>query len=194
LLFAVGGWSIAAGLGRPFLLSAAQLAELRAPFLLAFGCGLVGVAFAGLAAGILGLRTRVPALAFPGLVAGVVAAVELAFFGLLLPALEPTQSLRPTAQAAREHTPPGARIGLLGSRSMVGGLNYYGERQVAQLRTTEDVRHFFSEGGQALVLKRKKLERLDMPLELVHRARSGGRELIVVTPRTASDPEAPRLR
>jgi hypothetical protein len=43
------------------------------------------------------------------------------------------------------------------------------------------------------VLKKKKLERLDMPLAIVHRARSGRRELVVVTPATDGSPGAPRL-
>jgi len=194
VLLAVGAEAIAAGLGRPFLVPAERLAELRAPYLLAFGCGLVGVALAGLAAGLLWVRNRVPAFVFPGLVAGTIAAVYLTLFLLLLPALEPTQTLRPTAEAAGQHTPPGQRIGVLGSRAMVGGLNYYGRRRVSVLRTPEDVERFFAEGGGALVLKRKKLERLTVPVEVVHRARSGKRELLVVTPRTASDATQRKLR
>jgi 4-amino-4-deoxy-L-arabinose transferase-like glycosyltransferase len=194
LLVAIGAEAIAAGLGRPFLVPAERLAELRAPYLLAFGCGLVGVALAGLAAGMLWVRNRVPAYVFPGLVAGTIAAVELTLFLLLLPALEPTQTLRPTAEAAGRHTPAGERIGVLGSRAMVGGLNYYGGRRVAVLRTPEDVERFFAEGGGALVLKRKKLERLEVPVEVVHTARSGRRELLVVTPRTASDAAERKLR
>ena len=193
LLFAIGVEAIAAGLGRPLLVPKERLAELRMSFLLAFGCGLVGVALASLAAGLLWVRNRVPTYGFPGLVAGTVAAVELAFFGLLLPALEPMQTLRATAVAAREHTPPGQRIGLLGSDSMVGGLNYYGERRVTML-APEDVERFFAEGGGALVLKGNKLERLSVPVEIVHRAHRGRRELLVVTPRTASDSGEPRLR
>ncbi len=164
---------------------AERFAELRLPYLLAFGSGLVGVALAGLAAGILWVRNRVPAVAFPGLAAGTVAAVELALFLLLLPALEPIQTVRPTAVAAGQQTPPGQRIGLLGNRSMVGALDYYGGRKVAQLRTSEDVERFFAEGGRALVLKGKKLDRLTVPVEIVHEARSGDRKLLVVTPRTA---------
>jgi 4-amino-4-deoxy-L-arabinose transferase-like glycosyltransferase len=194
LLLGLGAEGIAAGLGRPFALPAEQLAELRAPLLLAFGCGLVGIACAALAALVVGVRNRFSVPAFPAFAAGSLAAVELAVFLLLLPALEPTTTLRPTALAAAEHTPPDGRIGLLGSRSMVGGLAYYGGRRVAELRTPEDVERFFAEGGGALVLKEKKLERLDMPVEIVHRARSGRRELVVVTPRTASDELPPRLR
>ena len=194
LLLAVGAEAIAAGLGHPLLLPGEQLAEVHAPLLLAFGCGLVGIGLAGLAAGLLWVRNRAPAYAFPGLVAGVVAAVELCFFGLLLPALQPLQSLRPTALAARELTPPGGRIGLLGSDPMVGGLNYYGERRVSVLRDAAEVERFFAAGGRALVLKGKKLDRLGVPVEVVHRAHSGRRELLVVTPRTASDPVSPRLR
>jgi 4-amino-4-deoxy-L-arabinose transferase-like glycosyltransferase len=194
LLLALAAEAIGAGLGRPFWLDAERLAELRLPYLLAFGCGLLGVALAGFAAGWLWVRNRVPAYVFPGLAAATVAAVELTVFLLLLPALEPTQTLRPTAEAAGQHTPADARIGVLGSRSLVGGLNYYGRRRVEVLRTPEDVERFFGEGGRALVLKRKKLERLTVPVEIVHKARSGKRELIVVTPLTASDPPPRRLR
>ena len=194
VLLAVGAEAIAAGLGRPLLVPPERLAELHTPYLLAFGCGLVGVSLAGLSAGVLWVRNRVPAYVFPGLVAGTSAAVYLTLFLLLLPALEPTQTLRPTAEAAGQHTPPGQRIGVLGSRAMVGGLVYYGRRRVTVLRTPEDVERFFAEGGGALVLKRKKLERLEVPVEVVHRARSGKRELLVVTPSTASDAAQRKLR
>jgi hypothetical protein len=33
-----------------------------------------------------------------------------------------------------------------------------------------------------------------VPVDVVHREHSGNRELLVVTPRTASDPAGPRLR
>ena len=184
LLAALGAEAVAGALGRPLFLSEALLAELRTPLLLAFGCGLIGVACGALAAWVLGVRNRVAVLAFPGLVAGTLAAIQLAVFLLLYPALEPITTLRPTARAAAEHTPPGERIGLLGSRALVGGLAYYGGRRVAELRTPADVERFFAEGGGALVLKRKKLERLDVPVEIVHSVRSGRRELIVVTPRS----------
>jgi 4-amino-4-deoxy-L-arabinose transferase-like glycosyltransferase len=193
VLLAVGAEAIAAGLGHPFVLSEAQLAELRLPFLLAFGCGLVGVALAGLVAGLVWVRNRLPVTLFPSLVAATVAAVELAAFLLLLPALEPTQTLRPTAEAAARLTPEGQRIGLLGGNSSVGSINYYGHRRVAVLSTGEDVERFFAEGGRALVVKRKRLPRLSTPVEVVHSVRSGRRELVVVTPRTASEAATPRL-
>ncbi len=182
LLFGVGGLAVAAGLGHAVGVSPERLAELRAPLLVAFGCGLVGIAFASTAAGVLAVRNRVPAVAYPGFAAGTLAAVELAVFLLLLPALEPITTLRPTAQAAAALTPEAGRIGLLGSRSMVGGIAYYGERRVAELRTPEDVDRFFAAGGRAVVLKAKKLDRLGASVEVVHRARSGERALVVVTP------------
>ncbi len=192
-LLALGGVAVAAGLGRPLFLPAERVAELSGPLLLAFGCGLLGIIAAALAAWLLLVRNRASVLVFPGLVAGTLAGVELAVFLLLLPALEPATTLRPTAVAAAEQTPPGGRIGLLGSRSMAGGLVYYGERRVTELRSPEEVARFFAEGGRALVLKGKKLERLGVPVEIVHRARSGKRELLVVTPRTASDEKERRL-
>jgi len=62
------------------------------------------------------------------------------------------------------------------------------------VRSAEEIERFFAGGGRALVLKGNRLERLPLPVEVVHRAHSGARELLVVTPRTASDPEGPRLR
>jgi 4-amino-4-deoxy-L-arabinose transferase-like glycosyltransferase len=194
VLLLLGVEAVAAGLGRPLVLPAERLAELDLPHLLAFGCGLLGVVLGGLAAGILWVRNRVPAYAFPALAAGIVAAVQLTVFVLLLPALEPTQTLRPTAEAAGRLTPEGERIGVLGSRAMVGGLNYYGGRRVQVLRTADDVERFFADGGRALVLKRKKLERVTSPVEVVHTTRSGKRELLVVTPSAASDAGDRRLR
>jgi 4-amino-4-deoxy-L-arabinose transferase-like glycosyltransferase len=191
LLLGLGGELIAAGLGRPLFVPAATIAEWRAPLLLAFGCALVGIALAGLAAGLLWARNRVPAYLFPGLAAGTFAAVELALFLLLLPALEPTQTLRSTAEAAARLTPQGQRIGLLGSDSMVGALNYYGRRRVLVLRKPDEIERFFASGGRALVSKRKKLQRLPLPVDIVHSARSGAREIVVVTPRAASDPASP---
>jgi 4-amino-4-deoxy-L-arabinose transferase-like glycosyltransferase len=183
LLFVAGGLIVAAGLGHPVGAPAEVVAELRAPLLVAFGCGLIGIAFASIAAGVLGVRNRVPVITFPGFAAGTLAAVQLAVFLLLLPALEPVTSLRPTARAAAAITPEAGRIGLLGSRSMVGGIAYYGERRVAELRTPEDVDQFFAGGGRAVVLKAKKLDRLVGPVDVIHRVRSGNRALVVVTPR-----------
>jgi 4-amino-4-deoxy-L-arabinose transferase-like glycosyltransferase len=195
-VFAAGAWGVialllgsgaiagAAGMGHPIGVPAEWVAQLRAPLLVAFGCGLMGIAFAAIAAGVLGVRNRVPVTVFPGFAAGTVAAVELAVFLLLLPALEPVTSLRPTAQAAAAVTPEAGRIGLLGSRSMVGGIAYYGGRRVAELRTPEEVERFFEAGGRAVVLKAKKLERLGASVEVVHRVRSGDRALVVVTQRS----------
>jgi hypothetical protein len=184
LLMGCGAIAVSTGFGHPVGVPAEQVAELRGPLLVAFGCGLIGIAFAAIAAGVLGVRNRVPVTTFPGFAAGTVAAVELAVFLLLLPALEPISSLRPTAQAAAALTPETDRIGLLGSRSMVGGIAYYGERRVAELRTPEDVDGFFDAGGRAVVLKAKKLERLGASVEVVHRVRSGDRALVVVTQRS----------
>jgi 4-amino-4-deoxy-L-arabinose transferase-like glycosyltransferase len=184
LLLGGGAMAVATGMGHPIGVPADVVAELRAPLLVAFGCGLIGIAFAAIAAGVLGVRNRVPVTTYPGFAAGTLAAAELAVFLLLLPALEPVTTLRPTAQAAAALTPEAGRIGLLGSRSMVGGIAYYGERRVAELRSPADVERFFDAGGRAVVLKAKKLESLGAAVEVVHRVRSGDRELLVVTQRS----------
>jgi hypothetical protein len=67
---------------------------------------------------------------------------------------------------------------------MVGGIAYYGERRVAELRGPADVERFFDAGGRAVVLKAKKLESLGATVEVIHRVRSRDRALVVVTQRS----------
>jgi len=116
--------------------------------------------------------------------------IELAVFTFLFPALDPQKSPRPIAQAAATLTPPGSPIGLVGDRALAGGLVYYSERDVAELKTPTDIEQFWLHGGQAIVTQRRKLDRIEAVLPVVVRfsARGGRRELVVVTPRRVTNP------
>ncbi len=116
--------------------------------------------------------------------------IELSVFTILYPALDESKSPRPIALAAAELTPPGVAIGLVGNRAMAGGLAYYGERRVAELDSPESVQGFIDAGGQALIVRARQLDRVQRhtAVRIAARARSGRRELLVVTPAAQAAP------
>jgi hypothetical protein len=116
-------------------------------------------------------------------------AVELSVFLLLYPALEPITSPRPIALSAASITEPGDPIGLVGDRAMIGGLAYYANRRIAPLSTPESVRRFVEAGGKAIVVKARKVKRVEevTPFEIASRFRTGRREVLVVAPERDSD-------
>ncbi|MCP3986063.1 MAG: phospholipid carrier-dependent glycosyltransferase, partial [bacterium] len=187
LALVVGVESISAGLGHSFIPITRwqeMLPALDHVFLIAFGCGLVGIASAGAVAWIVLTRNRAPLLAHAVVTLATVFAVELAIFALLYPALDPIRSPRPVALAAAAVTPPGKAIGLVGDRALAGGLKYYAERRIDTLRSPEDIAAFLEDGGTTLVIKRRKLERIEAvtQVEIVGTARTGRREIVVVVP------------
>ena len=122
------------------------------------------------------LRLAIPVIA--------VWALLLVIFTVAYPAFDPEKSPRVIAEAAAELTPEGESIGLIGSVQMAGGLVYYGDRHIATLDDSEDIRRFLADGGRAIVVEEKKRERIDVvaPVEVRFRARSGRRAVLVVTP------------
>ena len=114
-------------------------------------------------------------------------ALELVAFTIAFPARDLEKSPRALAEAAAAWTPPGASIGLVGDRALVGGLVYYGRRQVRYLGDRAHIDRFVREGGGALVVAEKKLARVEevAPVEVRFRAREGRRALLVVTPERA---------
>ena len=188
LVALVGTVAMLAGLGwMPALPEniADALGDAQAPYLVAFASACLGILSGVVVAWVLLARNRARLL--PRLAVPVVAilAFELSIFTLLYRALDPVTSTRAVAEAAARITEPEERVGLLGDRAMVGGLRYYGDRRIAALKTQESVEDFFAEGGRAIVLKRRKLDRITVvsPVEIVHSSRSGRRELVVVVPR-----------
>ncbi len=187
LATAVGIEAIAAGLGRslvPIESWRTMIPALRAPYLMSFGSALIGVAAGGVVAWLVALRNRAPLLGYAAISVTTIFGIELAVFTLLYPALNPIRSARPIAEAAAQITEPRESIGLVGDRSMVGGLAYYSKRKIEALKTPEDVRGFLDRGGDTFILKKRKLERVEThtPVEIVASSRTGRREIVVVVP------------
>jgi 4-amino-4-deoxy-L-arabinose transferase-like glycosyltransferase len=133
-------------------------------------------------------RARRSALLRGGLVIALVYAIELSAFLLLYPALDPDKSPRSIAEAAAELTEPDAAVGLVGDRALVGGLAYYARRRIATLDSPDSIRAFLEGGGRAIVVKERKLARIEAiaPVDVRARARHGRRALVVVSPRPAA--------
>jgi 4-amino-4-deoxy-L-arabinose transferase-like glycosyltransferase len=181
LFLGLGALALAAVL---VLVARPELAgEVRLPWALpvALAATIGGAAALGLG---LARAGAAPVARFGALVAGVLGA-ELAVFLLLLPALEPTKSPRPIAEAAAATTPPGARVGLVGSEAKLGGLAYYSGRDVEYLDTASDIRRFLAAGGATLVVQSRKLDRIEAvtPVEITAELREGRRAWVVVVPR-----------
>ena len=172
--------AISTSLGRPIFVTGDVAAELDPPLLLAFGCAAIGTALAALSAWIVLRRNRASVYTHAGLVVATVFAVELATFVLLYPALDSLRTPRPLATAAAALTPEGRPIGLLDDRAMTGGLLYYADRPVVELRTAADVARFATDGGRAIVVKKRKVDRVRIPYEVVTSVRTGEREVLVV--------------
>jgi 4-amino-4-deoxy-L-arabinose transferase-like glycosyltransferase len=112
-------------------------------------------------------------------------ATLLAAFLVTWPARDREKSPRALAEAAAALTPPGRPIGLVGDRALIGGLAYYGGRRVELLGSRGHIARFFADGGAAVVVQARKLDRVEAaaPVEVRFRARSGRRALVVVAPR-----------
>ncbi|MDJ0869864.1 MAG: hypothetical protein QNK03_27470, partial [Myxococcota bacterium] len=70
-------------------------------------------------------------------------------------------------------------------RTLTGGLVYYAGRRVVPLGDGEAIRRFVDGGGRALVVRERKLDRVEAvtPVEERFRSRRGRRTLLLVTPR-----------
>ena len=147
---------------------------------------MVGIALAASAAWLAAARTSRAAPAQLAVVVGGLAALYLAVFALAFPAFDAEKSPRPISQAAALITPHDQPIAVFDHRAMAGAIAYYGRREVATLRSAESVREFLAGGGRAIIVRARKLERLqalvDAPLVVRATTRSGRRELLVVGP------------
>jgi 4-amino-4-deoxy-L-arabinose transferase-like glycosyltransferase len=158
-----------------------------------FGPALVATVVGGAAAwGLLGRAAPTPSdvgqeraiLRRIGVAVGGAFALLASTFHLLYPGLDDEKSPRPVALAAAALVAPGEPIGLLGSSPLVGGLVYYSGHPVRELDTVLEARDFLQEGGHAIVLEAKKLDRLraTVSVEIASRARAEDRALLVVVP------------
>jgi 4-amino-4-deoxy-L-arabinose transferase-like glycosyltransferase len=162
--------------------------------LFAFGATTVVLVAVGFAAWRACTHRRAPLPAYVGVSLAVVFGVEVAIFQLLFPGMNPDKSPRYIAEAAGALTPPDGRIGLMSDRALVGGLAYYRERWVALLSTPSSVRQFVEGGGQAIVVKARKLTRVSdaAPIEVRAEFREGRRTVLVVSPRRSVVSAPPR--
>jgi 4-amino-4-deoxy-L-arabinose transferase len=110
--------------------------------------------------------------------------IELGVFQGLYPALDGIRSMKPVARAALRWLPPDAHVALLGSESMIGGLQYYAERPVDWVDDIEDLPAWLDAGGTSIVMEAKKLPKVRewVDVTVLERLREGERELVVVRP------------
>jgi hypothetical protein len=96
------------------------------------------------------------------------------------------------AEAAADVTAPDEPIGLVSKRALLGGLAYYANRRIEALSTPESIKLFLDAGGRVLVVHEREIERVSAwaPVEVVARARSGRRALVVVTTSAAARSDA----
>ena len=74
------------------------------------------------------------------------------------------QLARRSAPAIDPRVPqdPGANpIGLVGNEAKLGGIAFYSDRRVVALSSADDIRGFLAAGGRTLVLKARKLDRVE---------------------------------
>ncbi len=151
------------------------------PWLVGFGTALIaaGAVFSWH----LARRASAPTALQIGLIGCAVFFTEWLCFSGYLPALNIEKSPRPIAEAAAELTHGAELVGLVSERALVGGITYYGNRQVAELSDPDSIARFLQNGGRVLVVAERKLERVESvaSAQIQARARSGRRTLLVVT-------------
>lgn len=157
---------------------------------LATGGAALGVGALGAVAALALARGRAPLAARLAVPIAMAFAFELALFTITWPARDPLKSPRAVAEAAAALTPPDGAIGLVGDRALVGGLVYYGGRRVARLDGPDAIARFFADGGRAVVVQARKLDRVAAaaPVQVAFRAREGRRALVVATPQSPAPP------
>jgi 4-amino-4-deoxy-L-arabinose transferase-like glycosyltransferase len=152
------------------------------------GASLLAIAVVGFVAYRACASTHQGALARMAVAVVAVFAVQFTGYVVAYPALDPGKSPRPVASAAAAFAPPGRPIGLWKNRAFLGGLVYYGRRQVVQINTPEQLRAFAATHGGPIVVKERSLAEVEavLPIEVKSRFREGRRALLVVVP-TARD-------
>ncbi len=162
---------------------AETLDETRRPLVVAFACGAVGAIAAALATGFWLRRQRASALRRFATCLAAVYGIELAAFLLLFPAADALRSPRPLARAAIAASAPDQPIGLVGMRSLVGGIAYYADRPVRFLQTPAEIAAFVSaHPGAALLVRERGVHRVQdvAPAEVFDALRPGDRRVIVL--------------
>lgn len=153
-----------------------------------FGGIAVAIGALGVVTWIVMLRHRVRVPAFMGVLIGGLLLFEASIFTLGFRGIDESRSPRSISVAASAFTDPGEPIGLFRDRAMIGAIVYYAHRHVVWLEDAEDVAEFFASGGQTVMLKRKKIDRLGTPVDILSSSHSGSREWVVVRPKTPGAP------
>jgi len=159
-----------------------------------FGFALTATGMACAAALLWGRRARLPTheggrkRMSPGSIAATsmiaVYGIELAAFALVYPAFDPQKSPRPIALALEQSSPPGSPVAVFQHRSLIGGLRYYGSREVVELESLEAVDDFLASGGGAIAAGAQHRDSLQSVAALGVRSsvRHGKREVVVLAP------------
>lgn len=154
----------------------------------AFGAALVLIVVGCAVAALAARQTRAPLAArlLPALVG--VFALELLVFTVAYPAFDPEKSPEPIARAAAAMSQNGAPIGVFDHTALKGGIAFYSGHPVVDIRSEESLRAFLAGGGEAIIVKARKFERVPQSEGFEVRAsfRSGKRRLVVIAPIAAA--------
>jgi len=117
-------------------------------------------------------------------------ALQSLVFALVWPAFDDEKSPAPIARAAAAMSQKGAPIGVFDHTAMKGGIAFYAERPVVDLRSEKSVERFLEAGGESVVIKASKLDRFPRAEDFEVRAgfRDGRRRVVVITPTTPNHP------
>ncbi|MDP6977563.1 MAG: glycosyltransferase family 39 protein [Myxococcota bacterium] len=154
----------------------------------AFGAGLAAAVGACVVAGWLAAHRGWPTAGrLVPVVAGLFA-LEWLVFSLAYPAFDSEKSPAPIARAAASLSQKNAPIGVFDHTAMKGGIAFYSGHRVVDLRSEESVRAFFASGGENIIVKASKLDRVPAVTDFEVRAafRRGSRRVLVIGPTPAT--------
>jgi 4-amino-4-deoxy-L-arabinose transferase-like glycosyltransferase len=176
LLGLAGGTAVLAPLAPPSGVNPARLALGGGAMLAALAAGALVLLVAA--------RRGAPLRIRLGVCLAALGAAELALLVGALPAFDPAKSARPIAESVIRLCGPAPRLGLVGNAALTGGLVYYGVGRVVPLPTPESVEHFVREGGCAIAVRERQLDRVTaaVPVRVHERLREGRRALLLLAP------------
>jgi 4-amino-4-deoxy-L-arabinose transferase-like glycosyltransferase len=152
-----------------------------------FGLLLAGVPILGWISGVVLTRRRASVSACLATAFAAILLVEMLVLAVAYPAFDPEKSPRPIAEAAAALTPPGQPIAIYDQRELTGGVAYYSRRPVAAVKTLDEAADYFARGGDAMIVRERKLGSLTglVATELHASFRSGSRKLMLLVPDSA---------
>jgi 4-amino-4-deoxy-L-arabinose transferase-like glycosyltransferase len=174
--------ALALASGRPIGLSPDDVAVFDLVAVGRFGVVLGLVVVAAIGAWVVCSRRRASAPTFLAIPIASVYTALLATFSLLLPAIDAVRSVRPIAEGAAALTPAGTPIGLFEDHNLVGGIAYYADRPVRELRGAGEVAAFFANGGRVVVARAPRVKEAGLPGRAAAGFRSGERRVLLLAP------------